>query len=91
MELVTPFVADKTAFLQWRPISYIASERDVTNSTGIVFYPLKKPTINNLFDKDDILYLYYGDDIENNLLQRMNVSFGTSKDGFYNENHYNSW
>lgn len=91
MELTTPFVKEKSAFLQWRPISYVATERDVTNSTGIEYYPLKNINTDDFFDTESLLHMYYGEKIFDILAQKMNVSFGSADDGYYNAKHYNSW
>ena len=91
MELTTPNHHQKIGFLQCRPISYTRPVRDVTNSTGMVFYPLKRATVNDYFNKNSLLYKYFGENLFENLVQRMNVSFGEKADGFYKATKYATW
>lgn len=91
IELTTPVVPKKSGYLQWRPVSYTHSDRDVTNSTGSIFYPIRTATADDYLSKNSLLYMYYGERMFDVLVKRMNVSFGTWKDGFYKETNYNTW
>lgn len=34
---------------------------------------------------------YYGDDLEQNLIQSFNITFGQTGDGFYSNSNYTTW
>ena len=91
MELSTPLVKDKSAYLQWRPVSYTNRDRDVTDSVNTVYYTVRNATVDNYFTKSNLFYMYYGENMFNILVQRMNISLGSAGDPFYKETQYSTW
>lgn len=91
MDLRTPVINERSAYLQWRPVSYTDKLRDVTDSVGSIFYPVKKATVDDYFNKNNLLYMYYGENLFNNLLQRVNVSLGAKGENYYKESQYATW
>ncbi|XP_058802303.1 glycosylated lysosomal membrane protein A-like [Phymastichus coffea] len=90
MKLRTPKINNKLGYLQWRPVSYTHIDRDVTNSTGTVYYPLQKAVVDNYFS-NNLLYKYYGEGMYDVLVQRMNISMGEKRDKFYKATNYTTW
>ncbi|XP_014230291.1 glycosylated lysosomal membrane protein A-like [Trichogramma pretiosum] len=91
IELKLPASYINSGYLQWSPVSYIYPERDVINSTSSISYPLKNATTNDYFNMHNLLYMYYGDKLWDNLARRMNISFGEKNDGFYKATNYATW
>ncbi|KZC13593.1 Lysosomal protein NCU-G1, partial [Dufourea novaeangliae] len=79
------------AYLQWRPVSYTNTSRDVTSSTETVQYPALKVTDHTSAIKNSLLYCYYGDKVNDLLTQRIIVSLGMQGDGFYKRTNYSTW
>ncbi|XP_074105584.1 glycosylated lysosomal membrane protein [Cotesia typhae] len=76
-----------SGYLQWRPVSYLTSHRDVTASTETTFYNI----INcSNITNNSILYAFYGDS-NNLLINKVNVTIGSSGDGFYKKTNYATW
>lgn len=90
MELSTPKKSNNSAYLQWRPLSYTHSDRDVTNSTAAIYYPVKKAVVDDYFS-NNLLYKYYGEGMYDVLVQRMNISMGEKQDNFYKATNYTTW
>lgn len=91
VEINSPKNENTSMYLQWRPISYMTKERDVTDSTDVVFYPLGKS--KDAFDDatNSILLPYYEENINGIIARKLNVSFGSNGDGFYKKTNYTSW
>ncbi|XP_049791117.1 glycosylated lysosomal membrane protein-like [Schistocerca nitens] len=79
-------------YLQWKPVAYLAQNRDISNSTVTnVYGPIKSPP--KALDSS-LLSAYYGSQLTNGsqtLVQAVTVSFGESDDGFYKKTKYTSW
>ncbi|XP_063991404.1 glycosylated lysosomal membrane protein-like [Diachasmimorpha longicaudata] len=94
VELRTPWkminkgMEEAEAYLQWRPVSYTTSHRDVTSSTDVIHYQLRN--CSNI-DKKSILYAYYGDQRNDLLMEKINITIGSSGDGFYTKTNYSTW
>lgn len=76
-------------YLQYRPISYTKPIRDITSKTDV---HLNKP--NFVEDAKNYLnlsvaYSYYGNALNENLVQSFNLSFGMPQDKFYS--NYTTW
>ncbi|XP_015185166.1 PREDICTED: glycosylated lysosomal membrane protein A-like [Polistes dominula] len=82
---------ENSAYLQWRPISYVSSSRSVSSSTEIVQYPPSK--VNNRVGaiNNSMLYCYYGENVDNLLVQTIMISVGSKDDGFYKSTRYTTW
>ncbi|XP_046626002.1 glycosylated lysosomal membrane protein-like [Neodiprion virginianus] len=78
-------------YLQWRPVSYTDAQRDVTNSTEAIHYPLTPVANHAQSANNSLLYSYYGYNIENLLMQKVVVSLGSKGDGFYKKSNYSTW
>lgn len=88
------------SYLEWKPICYTASTRDITNSIDVHLYGLKNETttFSSPFEavKSSILMSYYGqtsfsEPHSDLLINYFNMSFGTNKDGFYNKTPHIAW
>ncbi|XP_031636232.1 glycosylated lysosomal membrane protein B-like [Contarinia nasturtii] len=91
IDINTPQVKNNThaSYLQYRPISYTEQSRDITKRTDV---HLNQPdflddaeTYLNL----SIAYSYYGNTLDQYLVQSFNVSFGQREDKFYS--NYTTW
>jgi hypothetical protein len=81
----------KGGYLQWRPVAYVAKERNLSNSTETNSYGvtgIKDPTAHL---NHTLLYAYYCYDLDKLLVQSATVSFGLKEDGFYKKTNYTSW
>lgn len=82
---------DCGGYLQWRPIVYLSSAREMTASTESFQYgslPLQDP-IHDL--NNTLPYSVLGSSIAGMLVSATNVTFGTSGDGFYHKTKYATW
>ncbi|XP_076621100.1 glycosylated lysosomal membrane protein isoform X2 [Colletes latitarsis] len=79
------------AYLQWIPVSYTSVSRTVTNSTETMQYPPWKVANHTVAIQNSMLYCYYGDKVNDLLMQRIIVSLGTKGDGFYKKTYYSTW
>lgn len=76
-------------YLQWRPVAYVAEERDIVNSTETAFYPVKNGSLSKC--EGTLLAAFSGLDLSASLLKSVNVSFGASDDGFYSKTNKTIW
>uniref|UniRef100_A0A1B0CDC9 Secreted protein n=3 Tax=Lutzomyia longipalpis TaxID=7200 RepID=A0A1B0CDC9_LUTLO len=83
--------ASSGGYLQYRPVSYTDEDRDVSTSTQT--YQSSPATPNNAIKKlnNTVFRSIFGDSVETMLVQSLNVSFGTSGDGFYTKYNYTTW
>nr|CAD7396179.1 unnamed protein product [Timema poppensis] len=81
----------KGGYIQWRPVAYIAKERDLTNSTDANNYGLSNVTYPSAVLNSSALYAFFSSSLENMLVQETVVSFGLKEDGFYKKTNYTSW
>jgi len=94
-ELILPGNAnltDQQSYLQWRPVVYTTMSRELSESTGVVVNPsvkVTKPTHGPL--NKTLLYILYGDDLNEYFIRKVNVTFGSPKDGFYKKTNYSAW
>jgi hypothetical protein len=92
MDLRTPKAeSGKGGYLQWRPVAYVAKERDLSNSTETRSYGVKNVTDHTTHLNNTLLYAYYSSNLDNFLVQSTAVSFGLKEDGFYKKTNYTSW
>lgn len=91
-ELVIPGYNDSLqAFLQWRPVVYMTSSRELSASTDVnISHPVTLHAPNEAL-RQTILYAFYGEDLKDMLVKSVNVSLGASGDGFYNKTKYQAW
>lgn len=78
------------SYLQWRPVVYTTPSRDLSESTGINVS--QSLGIDHLDDtlKKSLLYALYGDDLNDHLVRRVNITFG-SGEKFYKKTKYQAW
>lgn len=93
MKISTPEVKNSSnlAYIQWRPVSYLSTHREVTDSTEIYSYKLAQASNKTRKFTDSFLHIYYGDKMLTNLVQKMNISLGDEGDGFYKSTRYSTW
>ncbi|KAL7645887.1 UNVERIFIED_CONTAM: hypothetical protein RMT77_002784 [Armadillidium vulgare] len=80
-------------YLQWRPVCYLTSDKDINFSTY--------PNLNNSLPPIDLehignanrslFYVLFGNNINNLIGFQTSVAFGLSKDGFYTKYNYTEW
>ena len=91
-ELVIPgYNESLQAYMQWRPVVYTSRTRDLSSSTDVnISSPVQvhKPSVEM---KDTILYAMYGEDLNDMLVTRLNVTLGGVSDGFYKKTKYQAW
>nr|CAD7409085.1 unnamed protein product [Timema cristinae] len=73
----------KGGYIQWRPVAYIAKERDLTNSTDANNYGLSNVTYPSAVLNSSALYAFFSSSLENMLVQETVVSFGLKEDGTF--------
>jgi hypothetical protein len=79
------------SYLQWRPVVYTTPARDLSESTGVhVNQTVMVEKIGDLLEKS-LLYALYGNDLNDLLIRKVNVTFGSPDDGFYNKTKYQAW
>jgi len=92
VDLQTPITeSGKGGYLQWRPVAYVAKERDLSDSTETRTYGVRNVTDHTAHLKNTLLYAYYSCNSDNLLVQSTTVSFGLKEDGFYKKTNYTSW
>lgn len=82
------------AFLQYRPVCYTTSERTVSGSTELKQGEIRDFISNgNEIDnfKNTLPYSYYGYALGSKVAQGMNITFGSTGDGFYSRSNYTSF
>ena len=93
-ELIMPGDRNGTkheSYLQWRPVVYTTRARDLSESTGVnVSSSIKVTEIGSQLSKS-LLYVLYGNDLENYLVRRINVTFGSPEDGFFKKTKFQAW
>uniref|UniRef100_A0A2M3Z6D0 Putative lysosomal transcription factor n=1 Tax=Anopheles braziliensis TaxID=58242 RepID=A0A2M3Z6D0_9DIPT len=75
-------------YLEYRPVSYTHPERDVATSTET--RQSQPANIDSPIAalNSTLAYALFGDALDRNLVQGMNISFGVSEDGFYRKTNY---
>jgi len=94
INLRTPVLGEyDQSFLQWKPISYTKTVRDITDSIDVTSYGLQpnSANFNDCVLTSSLLCAYYGTLLDELVVQSANISFGTFKDGFYNATPHISW
>lgn len=92
MDLQTPMTeSGNGGYLQWRPVAYVAKERDLSNSTETRSYGVRNVKDHTTHLKNTLLYAYYSCNLDNLLVQSTTISFGLKEDGFYKKTNYTSW
>ncbi|PSN45259.1 hypothetical protein C0J52_10341 [Blattella germanica] len=92
VDLQTPMASSgRGGYLQWRPVAYIAQERDITNSTEINSYGILDVKNHTVELNKTLLYEYYSSSVDNFLVQSTTLSFGLKEDGFYKKTNFTSW
>ena len=78
------------SYLQWRPVVYTTQSRDLSESTGINVS--QSLGVDHLEDtlKKSLLYALYGENLNDHLVRRVNITFG-SGDKFYKKTKYQAW
>lgn len=79
------------AYIQWRPVVYTTSSRDMTNSTESVQYSIQKLSEPTTLLNGSLLFNFYGYKLLEIQASATNVSFGTSGDGFYRKTNFAAW
>lgn len=79
------------AYIQWRPVVYTTSTRDMTNSTESIQYSIQKVSAPTALLNGSLLFNFYGYKLLEIQTSTTNVSFGTSGDGFYRKTNFAAW
>jgi len=77
-------------FLQWRPVCYTSTLRDIGDSTGVLYSALRNVNMSLLGD-NFLNWMFTDKDLHSLPLQSFNVYFGTTGDGFYKASNYTAW
>ena len=78
-------------FLQWRPVCYTSTTRNIGNSTGVDNTPLKNIDDLTILDRSLVSWIALNQSVKSMPIQGFNVSFGDDGDGFYKASNYTSW
>lgn len=77
-------------FLQWRPVCYTSTVRDIGDSRGVVDSALRNANISHIVDTL-LNWMLEDEELESLPIQSFNVYFGTTGDGFYKASNYTVW
>lgn len=77
--------------MQFRPISYTDGKRDITSKTEVHVDDPKSIADAKSYLNASLIPIYYGDSLDNNLVQLFNISFGKAKDRSYSYSNYTTW
>jgi len=77
-------------FLQWRPVCYTSTVRDIGDSTGLVYSAVTDMDIS-LLANNFLNWMLTDEELESLPGQGFNISFGTTGDGFYKASNYTAW
>lgn len=79
-------------WIQWRPVCYTSTRRDIGDSTGLYQTDLKNATMTeDYLDNSLLKWLSLGLDVHSLPMKGFNVSFGIQGDGFYSASNYTAW
>ena len=78
-------------WIQWRPVCYTSTKRDIGDSTGVTQTEIRNVTDDNILDDSLLSWLALGLDMRSLPLKGFNVSFGVESDGFYQASNYTAW
>lgn len=76
-------------YVQWRPVCYTSTERNIGDSTAVDQMPASDVSPARL--DDSLVGWLATDDRPLLLVQGLNVTFGVQGDGFYGQSNYTSW
>lgn len=78
------------SYIQFRPLSYTDSTRNPSKNTGL---QLNEPVFINpkSYVNSTLVWSYYGNSMDNNLVQAFNISFGEKNDKFYSKSNFTTW
>ncbi|CAK1581306.1 unnamed protein product [Parnassius mnemosyne] len=90
IEIKSPslWISGAGGFLQFRPVAYVESKRNVGSST---LAHVSNFTRGTLPQSSTLETFYEGYDEKNLLVQDLVVSFGEPGDGFYKQHNYTAW
>lgn len=77
--------------MQFRPISYTKEDRDINSKTDVVVNNPQSIDDPQSFLNASLVSIYYGKDLDTNLMQVFNVSIGQTEDKFYSSTNYTTW
>lgn len=80
-------------YLQWRPVSYLTSDRDISEAT-VPNLNTSLPALANLTEplRKSLAYAVIGDNLTlSGVAVTSVISFGQYKDGFYDAENYTTW
>ena len=79
-------------WMQWRPVCYTSTKRDIADSTGLTQSPIGNVSdADRLLDDSLMAWLTLGTDLHAFSVQGLNVTFGVQGDGFYQSSNYTAW
>lgn len=79
-------------WIQWRPVCYTSTKRDIGDSTGLYQTEIGNVTDDVNFLENSLLgWLSLGLDASLLSMKGFNVSFGAEGDGFYPATNYTAW
>ncbi|XP_072167172.1 glycosylated lysosomal membrane protein B-like [Diadema setosum] len=80
------------SYLQWKPVVYTKRDRETGNSKLTKVYELNENASELCIPNYSVAHAYYGGDFVKVLdVRGFNISFGVSKDKFYNNTKYYVW
>ena len=84
-------LTDQQAYVQWRPVVYTTMSRELSESTGVIVHPsVKIEKLDDVLNKT-LLYILYGEDLNDYFFRKVNVTFGSPKDGFFKKTNFSAW
>lgn len=74
-------------WLQWRPVCYTSTDRDIADSTGLTQTDVRYLTDSSILTDSLIGWL----NLSSTFIQGFNLTFGVEGDGFYTASNYTAW
>lgn len=78
-------------WIQWRPVCYTSTKRDIGDSTGMYQTGIRNVTDDDVFENSLLQWLLLDIDMPSLSMNGFNVSFGVEGDGFYKASNYTAW
>lgn len=78
-------------WIQWRPVCYTSTKRDIGDSTGMYQTGIRNVTDDEVFENSLLQWLLLDIDMPSLSMNGFNVSFGVEGDGFYKASNYTAW
>ena len=78
-------------WIQWRPVCYTSTKRDIGDSTGLYQTDIKNLSDYGRLQNSLLEWLSLDFNMHSLSVKSFNISFGVEGDGFYQASNYTAW